>query len=261
MPIQCHSMPRKRHTAADEPFIEVRTLAAVFPSGTSTDRHAHDWGQLIYAAAGVTTVWTEGGSWVAPPHWAVWVPAGAKHSIRFAGDTELRTLYLRPSLAAELPRQCSVVTVSPLLRELITRATDLGALDEREPVHRALTLLIVGEFRRSEAPPFDLPTPSSEPARKAARLLEEKPEATPADVARKVGLSARTLERRFRAETGLSLGSWRRHSRLLHALRQLATGETTKAVAQAAGYRTASAFVAAFRQTFGQTPGRYFAQR
>ncbi len=246
---------------ADEPFFEVRTLAAVFPSGTSTGRHAHPWGQLIYAAAGVTTVWTEAGSWVAPPHWAVWVPPGAFHSIRFAGDTQLRTLYLRPSVAAELPTECAAIEVSPLLREVVGRAVEIGALDEREPLHRALTVLILAEFRRSEVPPFDLPVPASEQARRAARLIEERPEAAPADVARRVGLSARTLERRFLAETGMSLGSWRRHSRLLHALRQLAMGEPTKAAAQTAGYRTASAFVAAFRQMFGQTPGRYFGER
>jgi AraC-like DNA-binding protein len=255
-------MSRRRHTAADEPFFLIRTLAAEFRSGQTIDRHAHDWGQLIYASAGVTTVWTEAGSWVAPPHWAVWVPGGVKHSIRFAGETALRTLYLRPALASELPVECAAVTVSPLLRELIVRATTLGALDEREPVHEALALLILGEFRRSEAPPFDLPAPVSEEARKAAHMLTDGgSDAATEDIAREAGLSARTLERRFLTETGMSLGSWRRHARLLNALRELASGKPTKAVAHAAGYRTPSAFIAAFRATFGETPGRYFLPR
>ncbi len=252
-------MSRKRHTPADEPFFLVRTLAAEHASGQATGRHAHGWGQLIYASTGVTTVWTERGSWVAPPHWAVWVPAGVKHSIRFSGESSLRTLYVRPTLAVDLPAECATVTVSPLLRELIVRAVDIGPLDEREPIHHALTLVILAELRRNEAPPFDLPAPVSDEAREAARLLVDSTVDDTTDaIARRVGLSTRTLERRFSTETGMSLGSWRRHARLLNALRQLAAGTPTKAVAHDAGYRTPSAFIAAFRATFGESPGRYF---
>jgi AraC-like DNA-binding protein len=253
-------MSQKRRTAGDEPFFLIRSLAAEFESGQAIERHAHDWGQLIYASAGVTTVWTQAGSWVAPGYWAIWVPAGVRHSIRFAGSSSLRTLYLRPALAAQLPTQCAAMVVSPLLRELIARTVAVGMLDEREEEHRALALLIVGEFQRNEAPPYDLPGPVSHEARHAAALLqsEELSAAPTSEIAREVGLSVRTLERRFFAETGMSLGRWRRQSRLQQALRHLALGQSTKAVACAAGYRTPSAFVAAFRKTFGATPGRYF---
>jgi quercetin dioxygenase-like cupin family protein len=78
-------MSRKRHTAADEPHFLVRTLATEFSDGRVLAPHAHSWGQLIYAASGVLSVWTEQGSWVAPPHWAVWAPAGVGHAMRFTG--------------------------------------------------------------------------------------------------------------------------------------------------------------------------------
>jgi len=217
-------MSQKRRTAVDEPFFLIRSLAAEFESGQAIERHAHDWGQLIYASAGVTTVWTQAGSWVAPGYWAIWVPAGVRHSIRFAGSSSLRTLYLRPALAAQLPTQCAAMVVSPLLRELIARTVAVGMLDEREEEHRALALLIVGEFQRNEAPPYDLPGPVSHEARHAAALLqsEELSAAPTSEIAREVGLSVRTLERRFFAETGMSLGRWRRQSRLQQALRHLA---------------------------------------
>ncbi len=69
---------------------------------------------------------------------------------------------------------------------------------------------------------------------------------------------ARTLERRFAQETGITVGRWRRQARLLDALRQLASGQTVKVVAQDAGYGSPSAFVSAFRSVFGVTPARYF---
>ena len=249
-------MSEIRQTAADEPFYLVRVSKADLPSGFELERHAHDWPQLIYASAGVMTVWTEAGSWVAPPSWAIWTPGGMAHAIRFTGASAMRSLYVRPNAGEGLPNECSVIAVSPLLRELILRTVELGRLDERRRADAAMAQLIFEELRRHPAAPFDLPMPTSPAARRAAELLEIGE--TGAVLARRVGLSLRTLERRFQVETGLSLGQWRRQARLLAALRGLAGGLPVKAVAEDAGYRTPSAFVAAFRSAFGETPGRYF---
>ena len=154
-------MSRKRHTPADEPHFLVRTLAAEFADGRELPPHAHPWGQLIYAASGVMSVWTEQGSWVAPPHWAVWAPAGVAHAMRFTGAASMRTLYLRPGLGG-LASDSAVVTVSPLLRELILRAVEIGMLDEREPTHVAMADLIVHELRTHSTPSLDLPLPQGE---------------------------------------------------------------------------------------------------
>jgi AraC-like DNA-binding protein/quercetin dioxygenase-like cupin family protein len=249
-------MSQTRQTPADEPHYLVRVSMADLPTGYALDRHAHDWPQLVYASAGVMTVWTQAGSWVAPPSWAVWVPGGVDHAIRFTGQSAMRSLYVRPGAGEGLPEDCTVVAVSPLLRELILRTVELGRLDDRRPADRAMAALIFEELTRHPAAAFDLPMPADPAARQAARLLENG-DAGP-DLARQVGLSRRTLERRFQDETGLSLGQWRRQARLLNALRGLAAGEAVKAVAERAGYRTPSAFVAAFRTAFGTTPGRYF---
>jgi len=253
-------MLQTRRTPADEPFLLIRTVGASVPGGGDTGRHVHDWGQLIYCAAGVMTVWTEVGSWMAPPHWAIWVPGGVAHDIRFAGHAELRTLYLRADLSAGLPAECAVLTVSALLRELILRAVELHMLDERQPTHGAMAWLILSELARLDRPPLDLPTPISEATRRAASLLTAGGERSGVRaLAATLGLSARTLERRFLSETGMSIANWGRQARLLDSLRLLAAGSSVKAAARAAGYRTPSAFVAAFRTVFGQTPARYFA--
>ena len=254
-------MSRKRHTPDDEPFFLIRTLAANFLDGDEIAPHAHGWGQLIYATSGLITVSAERGTWVVPPRWAVWAPAGIRHGMRFTGTASLRTLYVRPDIMCLAPYS-AVVNVSPLLRELILRAVDLTMLDAREPTHRALVDLIVHECATCSAPPLDLPWPRSDRLRQVAEHLAEHAadRVSHATLGRRFGIGVRTLERSFAAETGLSLGQWRRHARFMHALRRLGAGASVKRVAGEAGYQTPSAFIAAFRATLQTTPGRYFTE-
>jgi AraC-like DNA-binding protein len=234
-------------------------MAAEFRDGQAIAQHAHAWGQLIFSASGVMSVWTDQGSWVAPPHWAVWAPAGVAHSMRFTGATSLRTLYLRPGFAG-LSERSAVIAVSPLLRELILRAVELGFLDDREPIHVSMANLIVDELRVQSTPALDLPLPRSALLRRIADHLVQTPDdrSSHTALARRFGASARTIERGFTVETGLSFGRWRRQARFLHALRRLGAGALVKQVALDAGYRSPSAFIAAFHAAHQNTPGRYF---
>jgi AraC-like DNA-binding protein len=50
---------------------------------------------------------------------------------------------------------------------------------------------------------------------------------------------------------------WRGQLRLLHAAIGLLGGHTVQRVAYDCGYSSPSGFVAAFRRTFGTTPGQY----
>ena len=75
---------------------------------------------------------------------------------------------------------------------------------------------------------------------------------------RSVGASQRTLARLFLRDTGLAFGRWRTRARISAALPLLAAGEPVGRVAAAGGDLNASAFVAAFRQETGVTPGEYF---
>ena len=78
----------------------------------------------------------------------------------------------------------------------------------------------------------------------------------------KLGLpSEMALLNLFSPETGMPLGRWKKQARFFSALRRLAAGASVKQVAAESGYRSASAFVAAFRKTFETTPGKYFSPR
>src|SRR5215472_13490113 len=85
---------------------QITTLARDYAARHVVALHFHDFDQLVYAARGVMTVKTSGGTWVVPTQRAVWIPAGTPHTIRMSGPVAMRTLYLRPRLAAQLPRGC-----------------------------------------------------------------------------------------------------------------------------------------------------------
>jgi len=254
-------MSQIRRTVADEPYLTVRSSASDLTPGQIIGEHVHDWHQLIHAASGVLMVTTGTGSWVVPSNWAVWVPAGVKHRIRAAAPSAFRTVYLAPDIFEGLPAACGTITVSPLLRELVLRTVSLGMLDRREVAEAAMSFLIADEIVRAPAPPFGLLEPQTDATRRAVeRLFLGEGEAGLAAVAREAGMSLRTLERRFMAETGTSLGRWRRRGAMLASVERLAAGMSVKQAAAAAGYATPSAYVAAFKAEFGETPGRYLAR-
>lgn len=248
-------MSPKRRSVADEPFIVLRTSAGDWRHGMAVGEHWHAWHQLVLITAGVVTVRSAATTWVAPPAWAVWVPAGVAHALVFTGASRMRTAYVRPEWRVDLPGGLHALAASPLLRELAARACAIGMLDRRDRDELALATLIAAELGRAGPAPLSLPSPASPALAAAAERLAEG--APPAQAARAVGLGMRTLERRFVAETGLTPGRWRRHWRLVRGLEAVVAGAPVKAAAGTAGYRTPSAFVAAFRQAFGATPAAW----
>jgi AraC-like DNA-binding protein len=235
------------------------TLAKSYPGRHVIPLHFHDRDQLVYASQGVMTVRTGIGTWTVPPHRAVWIPKSVAHTISMSGDVAMRTLYLKPRLAISLPRNCCVVNVLPLLRELIVSACAAGALWRTVARERHLIDVILDQLRVVELTPLQLPGLSDPRAKRVAQALL----ANPADqrsldaMCSASGASRRTVERLYQHETGMTLGRWRQQLRLMHAMRLVAEGEKVTHAALAVGYSTASSFVAAFRKVLGTTPTRY----
>ena len=70
-------------------------------------------------------------------------------------------------------------------------------------------------------------------------------------------MSGRTLARRFEAELGMSLRTWRRRLRLFKAVELLGGGLGVTSRAMELGYGSTSAFVFAFRSEMGCSPQAY----
>ena len=237
----------------------VTTLTHEFATQHEIPRHVHPEHQLIYASRGVMTVWTSEGTWIVPPQRAVWIPARTPHAITMHGAVSMRTLYVKPNLL-QLARNCCVVHVSPLLRELILHACTFPVLRRRAREQAHLIDMILDQLRVVEISPLQLPHPTDPRAARIAEALAKDPgDARPLeDICARAGASRRTIERIFLSETNMSLGRWRQQLRLATSLRLLANGEKITRVAFETGYSTPSAFIAMFRKALGTTPRQYF---
>ncbi|MGD8831637.1 MAG: helix-turn-helix transcriptional regulator [Pseudomonadales bacterium] len=255
-------MTRLRHNepvpGLFDPRFAVVSLSIDYRNGHRLPFHDHSWAQVIYADHGVMQVSTHDTAWLVPPSRAIWVPADVAHSILMRGSVGMRTLYVAPT-AQEWPETCRALELQPVLRELILHLVHLEALDPSLPAHARLVGVLADLIAGSENVPLTLSLPRDPRARALAERILEDPgcSGTLAELARNVGASLRTLQRLFRAETGGSVESWRRRARMQHSVVALSEGASVTEAALAAGYRSASAFISAFKQTFGVTPSRY----
>jgi AraC-like DNA-binding protein len=256
-------MSKTRHAATFERLGSrsgrIVTLAKRYPAGHVIPWHFHDRDQLVYASSGVMTVRTAGGTWIVPSHRAVWIPKSVRHTITMSGEVAMRTLYLKSRLAASLPRDCCVVNVLPLLKELILCACTAGCLRSSVARERHLIDVILDQLQAIELVPLQLPGLSDPRAKRVAAALRAGPRDPRSldDICRASGASRRTVERLYQHETGMTLGKWRQQLGLMHAMRLIADGAKVTDAALAAGYSTASSFVAAFHKVLGTTPKRY----
>ena len=221
--------------------------------------HRHPRAQLLLAVRGVLRVVSASGTWVVPASQAVWVPPEVEHEVIAADSVSIRSLFVDPRVARDLPQECRVVDVAPLLRELILQAVALGNDYPLKGPQRRLMDVLLDQLHELPLAPLHLPMARDK------RLLSimEALLADPADArglevwAERAGASARTLARLFLRDTGMTFGEWRKQLRLLEAVDRLGQGQAVTQVALELGYQSASAFIAMFRRALGCSPGRY----
>ena len=238
----------------------ITTLTHDYPAGHVVPLHFHDRDQLVYASRGVMTLRTRNGTWVVPPHRAVWLPAEIPHTITMSGSVAMRTLYLKPRLAKGLPRDCCVVNVPTLLKELILHACTMRTLKKSVKWQMHLVAVILHQLEAVQTVPLQLPHLSDPRLVRIAEILMSDPRdsRTLTQLCKGTGAGKRSVERLFQQEIGMTFGKWRQQLRLMQGMRLLAEGAKVTNAALESGYGTPSAFTSMFRKALGITPSSYF---
>ncbi|WP_066412808.1 AraC family transcriptional regulator [Bordetella ansorpii] len=244
---------------ATEKTRQIGVLATDSAAGQEFTAHIHEQAQLILAIDGVMIVRVEDGSWVVPPGRAVWVAAGTLHAIEMAGDVRMRSLFVAHEVRPSLPRECRVVEVSPLLRELIEAALDVPVDHDLNRRAGRMLALILDEIEIARPLALHVPMPRHNVLAALCRQFIRDPSrrATLEAWARAAHMNERTLARAFKRETGMTPGAWWRHARLLLCLPRLAAGVSVLELALEHGYDSPSAFTAMFRKALGVPPSAY----
>lgn len=240
----------------------VGAMSKSFSDGEEIALHHHARDQLLYASRGIMRLRTEREAWIVPQDNAVYIPAGVSHSVSMHGAVDMRTLYIDNNSIAKRPRVLRVVAITNLFRELIL------ALNEEPvdyPAHSRGALIaqmIELEIEHAPAVSLSVPLPKDERLQRlcAALLANPADDRTLDGWSDMAGASTRTLSRLCKRDLGMSFNHWRQRIRFHNALDALSRGTPISHVAYDHGYKSASAFSAAFRKQMGVPPSKMAAE-
>ncbi|MFE7032826.1 AraC family transcriptional regulator [Streptomyces sp. NPDC057621] len=238
----------------DVPFV-IQGYEEIVTADMAWNEHSHSWHELLWNERGASTAVVGSQVWCITPTLGLWMPAGQLHSASATAGTSYRAHFFRHGTLSALADEPVAVEITPLLRLLLER---LGEAD-LSPRSRSVTEAMVLDVLRPSPRALLVQLPTSALLRPIVDAVRADPsnQRTLTGWAASLGCSARTLTRAFRAETGTSFARWVASVRAQHAVRLLSLGFEVDVVADAVGYRSASAFGVAFRRTTGMTPGRF----
>ncbi len=252
-----------------EPFLSTMRPAGLNVAGGAHDSdgwqvdtpwHFHDMHQILYAFDGSVDVEDEHGSHRVPHQFAAWIPAHAVHRTRFQ-KVRSGSVFLSVDLFNESGDRLRVIHASALLRGMVAHAKrwPLGTLEDEDSrvFFQCMARLCPGWI----ADEVRLVLPSCRDARIEAAIASTRRSLatiTLAELCNDVGMSERSLRRRFLRETGVSWEDYRRRLRVLEAITLLdKTTQTIGCIAAAVGYENQAAFARTFREAVGVGPSQY----
>lgn len=238
----------------DVPFV-IAGMDELVSRDTHFEAHSHPTHELLWTDRGASSATIGSRTWTITPTMGLWIPAGVLHWGVIPAGTWYRTAHFDFGSVPRIADDPVAVEMSPLLRLLLERLSDDALPDESRDLTERMVIdvLVPAEHELMVRVPS---SPLVQPIVEAIVADPSDPR-TLSDWAAELGVSTRTITRTFRAEAGSSLGRWVATVRAQRAVMLLGNGVDTEEVAVQMGYRSASAFGAAFRRVTGATPGMF----
>ena len=241
-----------------EAFAFSRSFAPTGAQELVVDRH-----YLLCASAGALRLEAEGQRWLLPPARAALVRAGRPVTVVIPQPATTASVLFHVDFVPPPPQDLTVFDLDPLARALVAECGGWQEAQEPLPPYaRAMFgALAAVAWRLAERPsPVVVPSGRSVEVRTALELTEQLlgDDILFEDVAAQVGLTPRSLARRFETEVGMTWRAILRRMRVLRAVELLVADDTPiTTIAHEVGYGSLSAFNAAFRELTGATPSGY----
>jgi AraC-like DNA-binding protein len=247
------------HRMVERSGDEVLFWRPASPVSWSTEEHSHSKGQLLSLQSGLAIFETTAGVWMLPPGRCCWIPPGCRHSMRSCGTIDGWSIYLAAPLCNSLPTHPAILSLSPLLKEIVSRISEWKQNPPTSEFRQHLLTVLCDEIRNAAQQPLHLPMPSDRRLRRFVEEMSKEPQ-NDRDLnawARFTGMSTRSLLRNYQQETGMTIGQWRQHLRILVALEKLSNKSSVTETCFAVGYNSISSFIKTFKRIVGTTPHAY----
>ncbi|TDC98433.1 AraC family transcriptional regulator [Actinomadura sp. 7K507] len=255
--LETRTLPALAAGPVEMPFA-IMSWSEVFARDIAWNEHSHPFHELLWNERGASTAVVGPRVWTITPTAGLWMPAGTLHSGSASAGTRCRANFFGFGTMSSISAAPVGVEITPLLRLLLERLAGAELSADSRTVTEAMVLDVLTPSSRE----LHLRMPASDLLRPIVDAVRDHPgdQRTLADWASRLGVSARTITRAFNAETGTSFARWVAAVRAQHAVALLSRGLEIDVVAEEVGYRSASAFGAAFRRTTGLTPGAFRAR-
>jgi AraC-like DNA-binding protein len=217
---------------------------------------------LLYAVSGALRVTVKNESWLLPPSFAAWVPAGTPFLAEIGKPVTTCSILVRPGFCKALPDQPTAFQMSAMTRHMIRYCKDWGRDDAQPPEAEGFFLALLNACAGLASKSVDVKRPFATDAvlNKAIAFTEThlNEPTTAADVASAVNLSERSMQRQFARDVGMTWSQVLTRLRMIRALELLSMDDLPViTVAGDCGFNSLSAFNRAFLQFARCTPTEF----
>ncbi|WPC75383.1 AraC family transcriptional regulator [Vibrio porteresiae] len=243
----------------EQPPSDVFMNFEAFLSNTETRVHSHPWGQVQLISGGILEMEVEETRFLAPPHLAIWVPAGVRHKSYNRKPLAYCSINIATAMTESFPSKTSLIKVTAIASAIVDdfRQRNINIAKESQDVR--LVQVLLDQLATQETEHHFLPSSHHKYLAPILAEVEENPtdSTSLAQWAEQVHTTERTLARCCQTELGMSFTEWRLRVRYLYSMELLRSGHSVKEVALTLGYNQASPFIAMFKKYSGQTPEQY----
>ncbi len=230
-----------------------------FLSNTETRVHSHPWGQVQLIAGGILEMEADDTRFLAPPHLAIWVPAGISHRSYNRKPIEYCSINIDHSLTHSFPIRTSLIKVTPIVTAIIEDFRQRNINVPATESDLRMVQVILDQLSNREMEHHFVPSSTHKYLAPILAAVEQNPANLTSlkEWAEQVHTTERTLARCCQTELGMSFTEWRLRVRYLYSMELLRNGRSVKDVAFTLGYHQTSPFITMFKRYANITPDQY----
>nr|WP_163502134.1 helix-turn-helix domain-containing protein [Halomonas socia] len=242
--------------------LPVSTFNILYEKGAIVPTHYHDKAQLIRFLDGNAIIETDERVWTLSSNSIFWLPPYVKHKMTLQKSSLVQAIYIDTFCPSDY---CSSegLTARIVISQLVESSLDVircagnnyKNIDSFQRLSHVVIDEILGEFSHFNS----LENIRSKMLTYAYDIVVEDLEKrqTLDSISSRLNVSAKTLSRAIKKETGFTFKDWHRNILMEFGKIKLKNGAQVTLTASQLGYKNTSQFISAFKEVVGMTPKKY----